>query len=59
MAHLSHDDDLVARKVESLDRLAEDGLGEPVRVHGRGVERLDPAVVPAATAPRPSVSTRP
>ena len=48
---LGHDDDLVAREAEPLDRPAEDNLREPVRVNRRGVERLDPALVPAPASP--------
>ena len=33
LTHLSHDHDLVARKVKLLDRLPDDNIGMPIRIH--------------------------
>ena len=43
--YLGHNDDLIAIEVVLLDRLAQNDLRQPVRVHVGGVERVDTRVV--------------
>lgn len=45
IAHLGHDHDLIPRKVEFLDCLAENDLRQAIRVNISGIEGLNPSIV--------------